>query len=157
MLVFLDLEKTVIKSWDEPFILWNNVDKIKDLLKEVQVELGLMSWAVWDARDLEIFNRTMRPGIEEALGIKFNDRLVWSMDDWANNVFRFHNKKVSRADLFDMFGKQEVLFVLSGCFPEFNGKNVLLVDDAVEHNRSVLSVKNNCTVTIKNVLQLPDE
>lgn len=154
MIVLLDLEKTVIESWDEPFILWNNVDKIKHLLEEVQVKLGLMSWAVWDAKDKEIFNRTMRPGIEEALGLKFDDSLVWSMDDWAENVFKFHNKKVSRADLFDMFGKQEVLFVLSSCLPAFNGKNVLLLDDAVEHDRSFISHKNNCSVTIKNVLEL---
>jgi hypothetical protein len=151
MLVFLDLEETVLDNWDDANMLMGNVRWLQKRLALVNCTLGLMSWAVWDEKDKTKFNSEMRPMLEEALGMPFDNRFVWSMDEWAEQVFKHHGKKVSRQDLFDLMGKQEVLFVLSRCHPDFKDNNLLLVDDAVEHDLSCLSVKNNCTVTMKNV------
>jgi len=113
--------------------------------------LGLMSWAVWNDDDKKVFNEKLRPAIEEALGMTFADELVWSMDDWSWHINRSTGKRVSRDDLFDMFGKQEVLFVLSRHSHNFNRQKVFLVDDAVEHGLEWFSPENECSVEILNI------
>ena len=60
-------------------------------------------------------------------------------------------KKLSRDDLFDCFGKQEVLFLASRFVPAFKDQFVMLVDDVVEDGLQWSSPQNNCTVTMENV------
>ena len=132
------------------------MDNVKaELSLHDDVTLGLMSWAVWGDRDKEVFNRTMRPELEEALGMDFDDRVVWSMDDWAAELLQFHRKKLSRQDLFDMFGKQEVLFTLSRSHPLFHKRNVVLFDDMVEHGLHWSSEVNKCQVKMLNIKAMP--
>ena len=55
MILFLDLEDTIIESWNDPFLI--NVEKIKEWLKcHSFKEIRLFSFAVHDNRDITIFN-----------------------------------------------------------------------------------------------------
>lgn len=154
MLVFLDLEETVIDNWENGWLLPAKIAIIKEMLSEVTPTIGLMSWAVWDDKDKEKFNETLRPELENALGFKFDDRFLWSMNDWADQLFKFHGKVFSRQDLFDCFGKHEVLFMVSRCHPEFKGKRVALFDDTVEHCLNWNSQNNQCSVVMQNINEL---
>lgn len=150
-ILFLDLEETVINEWcRHPVFLRNNINKIKDMFfsRGENLALGIMSWAMWNDEDKAIFNAEIRPTLEDLLGMKFSDEFVWSMDDWARKLLIFNKKKISREDLFDIFGKEEVLFMLSKTCTDFTGKNIFLVDDAVQDGLQFQSFENKCIGTI---------
>ena len=160
--VFLDLEETLLDTWQDGNLLEVGLHRTRELLKRVRstdnrVRVGLMSWAVWDQKDKDDFNSRFRPFLEAELRTNFDDRLVWSMDNWAERVFKFGKKKLDRQDLFDMFQKEEVLFKLARCAdPEFRNTAVFLVDDRVSHGLIVRVPEHECSVQLLNVNQLAD-
>lgn len=151
MIIFLDLEETLIDNWENGWLLPGKIKTIRGLRAPFDAKVGLMSWAVWDEKDKAKFNSELRPELEKALGMKFSDEFVWSMDDWAKQLFEFRGKKISREDLFDIFGKHEILFMVSRCHPAFKGHKVILFDDVVEDNLSWHSKMNDCEVLIYNI------
>lgn len=156
MFVFLDLEETLVDDWNSGLFMPRHMDCVKEFLaNRPGARVGLMSWAVWDERDKERFRKEFQPDLERNLNCTFE--LVWSMDDWAEELFKHSKKRLSRDDLFDMFGKHEVLFMLCRTHPLFRGEDVFLVDDAVEHNLSVKSVANLSLLTFLNVNALLQE
>lgn len=154
VIIFLDLEETLIDNWENGWLLPEKVNAIRAMCAPFNAKVGLMSWAVWDESDKVKFNTNLRLELEEALGAKFSDDFVWSMDDWAKQLLEFQGKSVSRKDLFDIFGKHEVLFMVSRCHPAFKGHNVILFDDAVEDNLSWHSKANDCKVLICNINEI---
>lgn len=153
MIVFLDLEETVIDEWGSDLLLPANIEAIRRLLQGNPVHLGLMSWAVWEnERDKLKFTHDIQPYVEEALGFKFHPDLTWSMDDWAGEVFKHTGLTLDRKeDMFDMFKKEEVLFKLARHHPLFRGEMVILVDDAVEHDMTLRVPSRDCTVKFLNI------
>lgn len=157
MLIFLDLEETVIDDWENAFLLPHNIDKIKrNFVNDWNKSnvFGLMSWAVQNEDDKAKFNKQIRDRLEINLGVKFNDNFVWSMDDWARQLFLCTGKLIDKTDIFEMFGKQELLFLLSRKHLHFKDQNVLLIDDRVEHDLSWQSVENNSFVRIVDIVKL---
>lgn len=152
-IIFLDLELTVIHSWEDPVVLMHNIERMREGIP-ANAEIGLMSWAVWNNKDKDKFNNTLRSEIEEALGHKFSDKFVWSMDDWCAELAKNSVKKLNREDLFDCFSKHEVLFMMSRCHPEFRNSNVVLIDDTVEHMLSWHSRSMNCHCITVNVAEI---
>lgn len=155
-LVFLDLEETLIDSWDEGNTLLFNVEKVKSLLTNVgasTVTLGLMSWAVWDSKDKFTFNEKFRKPLEDALGFQFDTNFVWSMEDWQHEASKATGKFLTKEDLFDVCGKQELLFLMRNC-KKFTNKHVHLVDDKVDHRLSFHSATNNCVVQFHDVTKM---
>lgn len=68
-IVFLDLEQTIIASWDDPYLC--NVSKIRDFLEKLKVkEIGIFSFAIYNDTDVAIFWRDIAPIIERALDVK---------------------------------------------------------------------------------------
>lgn len=156
MILFLDLEETLIDLWETRNTLVSNVERIREeflLTREAPPVLGLMSWAVWNDQDKSIFNDELRKPLEDSLGMTFADEFVFSMDDWARQLERCTRKKMARGDLFSLFGKQEVLFSMSRHSHLFHNQKVVLVDDAVEHRLSWFSPQNNCAVEILNITE----
>lgn len=171
--VFLDLEETVINNWEDQQFLLSNIDKIEEKLNGrtlrfpplkaggetiespaapiINLRLGLMSWAVWDEKDKQSFNKNIRPHLETMLRRRFDDSVVWSMDDWADQLLKYRHKKVDRADLFDLLNKPEVLFMLMNKHPEFKNSFVFLIDDAFEHQMHARSFDWKCSVEINNI------
>jgi hypothetical protein len=153
MLILLDLEETVIEDWSNMSLMPRECMAIRSFLRTCHpgATIGLMSWAVWHDKDKALFNKHLRDELEAVLEVKFSDEWLLSMDDWAKMLFHHCKKKLSRDDLFDCFGKQEVLFLASRFVPAFKDQFVLLVDDVVEHGLHWESPQNNCTVTMENV------
>lgn len=153
MLILLDLEETVIEDWSNMSLMPRECMAIRNWLKTCHpgATIGLMSWAVWNDEDKALFNKHLRDELEAVLEVQFSDEWVLSMDDWSDMLFKHCKKKLSRDDLFDCFGKQEVLFLASRFVPAFKDQFVLLIDDVVEHGLHWESPQNNCTVTMENV------
>lgn len=141
ILLLLDLEETVIDNWHTARLLPENIETIKECFGDCPdtLHVGLMSWAVWDAKDLETFNTDIRPRLEEQLGMKFSDDWVFSMDDWAEFTFWATGKRISRDDFFDMFNKEHVLFALRNC--ERMPNITFLVDDTVTHMGQIVNTE----------------
>lgn len=156
MLVFLDLEETLVDNWDNMFLLLPKVDLVRDLLAQKRtqhetVRVGLMSWAVWDDKDKAKFNKDLRDFLEKNLNCTFDSDLVWSMDDWCKEVLKCTGKKVDRADVFDLFNKEVILGELCRKHPLFVNETVLFVDDTATHNMSVLVPHRNCVLKCLNI------
>lgn len=170
--VFLDLEDTVIKEWSSnPTFLIENLRKIDVFLNGRDIhfkasnytspatpmqnlKLGLMSWAVWNSDDKEMFNQELRPVLELNLKRKFDEDLIWSMDDWANELLKCSGKKLSREDLFDIFGKPEMLTNLARKHERFRNSTIFLIDDAYEHQMTFRSPANRCHVEFQNIYKM---
>jgi hypothetical protein len=65
-LFFLDLEETVIRSFDNPRLV--NIEKVKKFLhNHGATELHIFSYAIHSEADRTIFNRDIKPRLEEIL------------------------------------------------------------------------------------------
>lgn len=66
---FLDLEETVITSWDDPVLM--NVSKLREFFSERHIsEIHIFSFAVSHDRDRDQFKREMQEMLEQALDVK---------------------------------------------------------------------------------------
>ena len=145
MLVLADLEETLIKDWTDPVFLPARLEIIKNhLANNPHAQLGLMSWAVWDSRDLDVFNRTLRTELEEQLGHRFSEQWMLSMDGWAQEMMIHGRKHVHRDEMFDLFGKEDVFLMMARRHPEWLGQEIFLFDDAVP--QSTFSLASRGTV-----------
>lgn len=161
-IVLLDLEETLIKSWDEPVWIPTGDNVTKFLHGEwtgdptpFQGRMGLMSWAVWDEGDKRKFNEELRPELEERLRFKFSDELVFSMEDWASMVLEASGLKLERSDLFDMCKKEDVLFKLRK-HKLFHHTSTWLLDDAVAKFDIIQNIDNRSKFFIRNIKSLFD-
>lgn len=157
--VFLDLEETLIDNWYDFNLLPDLCAKVdryihgkafySDPTTLPRLHVGLMSWAVYDDRDKQMF-MNVKHHIEEKIGYKFDDNFVWSMDDWAKLVYMHRGLKLDRADMFELFSKREVLMALANHEVFFNSF-VTLIDDRVEHQFLIQSRANRCSITLNNI------
>jgi hypothetical protein len=162
-ILLLDLEGTLIESWNEPDWIPNG-DKVCKFLtgswlgepSGYKGRIGLMSWAVENEQDKQKFNKFLRPIIEEQFHeFKFDDELVLSMQDWAALVFEATKCKVSIDDLFDVCKKEDVLFKLRK-HPMFHHACVTLLDDAVAKSEYIECQDNKSKFIIRNIGNLFD-
>lgn len=131
MLVLVDLEETLIKSWQEPHLLPGRATMVKDfLIAHPGAQMGLMSWAVYHDRDMQVFCEDMQPMLETFLEHTFSRRWTLPLDRWGQELFGCTGKRLPREELFDVFGKVDVLLALARHHPEWVGQEVVLFDDA---------------------------
>lgn len=133
-IVLLDLEQTVIDDWEHMNALPENITKIRWAIRRTDCKLGLMSWAVWNEVDKETFKFRLQGPLEEMLGMKFSEELIFSMHDFSDIILKRKHKWVTRDDMFDLYGKEECLLQLLRL--EHFGPNarITLIDDVVDHN-----------------------
>ena len=158
MIVFLDLEETVIDEWGQWNYLPRNIIAIARFLKNhPDCRLGLMSWAVWNDADKNKFSDMLLGDLTQMLDKQFDPSLVWSMDEWADELFKDTGLRVVRQDLYDCFGKPEVLFRLARKHPLFAGQEVVLIDDAYPHEMTITVPTTECTVKFLDIRKLVKE
>ncbi len=59
--LFLDLEKTIIHSWDDPIII--NEERITDIIRRINPnKIGVYSYAIYSQKDLETFQNLIQEG-----------------------------------------------------------------------------------------------
>ena len=133
MLVLADLEETLIESWHEPSFLPSRAAMVRDFLQtHPQAQLGLMSWAVYHDEDMATFKRTLQDDIERLLGHAFTPRWTLHLDGWGQELFACTRKRLPREELFDVFGKPDVLLALARHHPEWVNEDIVLFDDAFD-------------------------
>lgn len=147
--LLLDLESTLIPVWTDFTPIPENIEKIKTYANKFQPDLvGLFSWAMWDQRDVEIWERN-KHWCEDALG--FNITQSNTILDFISAI-KMHcgPSHMDNMDFFDFYNKETCLFnlMLNG-WNEFN--EVVLFDDAVkpcevyfERTSSSLKIINIC-------------
>lgn len=137
LFIFLDLEQTLIDSWETMDFLFNRASIIKnaiDLMGEMapdkEIVLGLMSWAVWNQGDLEKFNKMLRKPLEDFFERPIS--IAWTMEDWfAASVNAGSRINSNKDDFFEAFTKEDVLFKMRN-HAMFKDQALVLFDDAVE-------------------------
>lgn len=133
-ILFLDLEATVIESWEVPVL--DNIEKIKQILRELNPhKIGIFSFAIWSDEDLDTFNRTIRSNIERELGISISDDLIptkrsvhLKIKEDGKEVF-FAKRAMSFDDFVELWSKDRAF--IDWCRASFTNKRIVLLDDIV--------------------------
>lgn len=69
---YLDLEATVIDSWDNPVLV--NMQKVRNFIERYGVkEVNIFSFAIHNELDRQEFLKHMKPLLESTFNIKVND------------------------------------------------------------------------------------
>lgn len=110
--LFLDLEDTIIEpvwsGWHCSHLI--NVEKIKAFIDSWKPDhVHLFSFALWDQHQLALFQNSLKPLIEQHLGIKFT--WEWTVDGdiipLCCKELHLHEEKVSFSDMTEFWSKQE--------------------------------------------------
>jgi len=142
MNIFLDLEDTIIESWDNPIFLEEKISFIKKQIRTLlldNIELSgdinfiLFSMAVDNERSKKIFEERLKNKIEDIFKIEFKEIFVFSRKNI--NVLLNECLSVQFLDtdfLPDIFlrNEKEELFELI-CMSRFKGSFNVLFDDTV--------------------------
>jgi len=153
-LVLLDLEQTVIDSWENRVFLMHNLEAIKSSgILTPDTTVGLMSWAIWDYNDSRIVIDELIPPLEEVLDIQIDRSLPMSMEEYAADILSYRKLRLSAEDMFDMFKKEEVLLSLARFCPKFSDLEIILIDDVADHNLTFNVPSTKATVRFINIKQ----
>lgn len=140
MILFFDLEETLITDFDNPQII--NVQKVKDFLKTWDIsKVNIFSFAIWDKQDRDYFNSVIKPMLEDAFGFKVNE--VPTMDEITEYLKKKWTAIQGRDDLFDFFDKERAFIDFSRI--KFPYNDTMLVDDRVSN----ITVKNGLVTGTK--------
>lgn len=147
--VFLDLEETIIDSWHSGLLV--NVQVLRDFLEKNNVtEVGIFSFAVYNDRDLEIFNRDHKPFIERALNVTITSCVtveqMMKKDTAFTGIF-FDNV----SDFISVRGKKDAFINFVNGNVKFD--KAMLIDDVVP-NMTVRFNDLNKEIELVNVLKL---
>ncbi|MBP7284948.1 MAG: hypothetical protein KBA66_25400 [Leptospiraceae bacterium] len=140
--LFLDLEKTIIHSWDDPILI--NEERIINIIRSVNPsKIGIYSFAIYNKQDLDIFQKTILFALEGALHINIQTDLIFTVEEIADTVLK--TKKSDVRNFIQVYGKQR-------SFTEFIKEkykegNFVLIDDLVE-NKEIS--ENNIRIQLIN-------
>lgn len=130
MKIFLDLEETIIESWQNPLLM--NVQKLREWIDERRNfidSVGVFSFAIWNETDrTEFVVSGMQEDIERALGIKITE--ILTVPQICKEVFWKSGTVMSVNEFITIWGKQRAfidwsLLTQSG--------HVVLIDDVVQN------------------------
>lgn len=131
--MFLDLEQTLIESWDKPYLI--HIKQVEDLIKSYKnlsnVSFHIFSYAIWDEYDKTIFECEMKQRIEDQYGITISTWLsVQEMQKICGDYLRIC---MDQGDFFG-FMKKEIAFPII-CNSQFRDTNCILLDDVVRASK----------------------
>jgi hypothetical protein len=110
MKVFIDLESTVIDTWDSMNLYGAGIRQIKNFLDfsvdEID-ELFIFSYAVYDIDDQIFFKKHIKPLLEEVFKVKVNMPLT--IKEYMVIANGCLGLKMSQEDFFD-FMKKDIFF-----------------------------------------------
>jgi len=143
-ILYIDLEETIIRSWDQPFLI--NTDRIKRFVdKHCFKEVSIFSFAIWNNIDREHFENHIKNEIENCLNISVNN--VPTKEEILSIVRRLNRIEIDSLELSTMWGKERSFedYILSTMNESVR---VTLIDDAVQ-NKIVLC--DNVRIKFVNV------
>lgn len=137
--IFLDLEDTIIKLWDDPQLV--NVQAINSFLTMLahdrpRVEtISIFSFAIWDDKDRAAFvDRHIKSTVEQALNVTVDEwpsveQMQQIIEKWSG--FKFFD----RMDFMQLHGKHDAFIKM--CIAREQNVHCILIDDAVPHRTVV--------------------
>lgn len=147
--VFLDLEDTIISNWFSPEL--KNFHAVKTFLKEHQItNVWIFSFAIWDARDADIFDRKMKSWLEREYEIEIDG--VVTVDEMEKTILWKQGMEFTTSEFLSVWGKQRAFhdyITLTQPEGEF-----LLIDDMVQSSTTTI-LKSKQTIDFLNVLEIP--
>lgn len=151
-ILFLDLEGTIIKTWENPTII--NSMKISNFIKHNGFEeIGIFSFAIWNQADGEKFLNEMLPLIEKVLTVKITVAHIPTIETLRRDVMNeFNLAKLSKDDFF-CFNNKESAFI-TFCRRNFKDSNCVLLDDMIWDEIHFSVARKNLTVNTINVNSL---
>ena len=129
-LFFLDLEQTIIASWDAPDLI--NVQRIRQfLLRNRADEVRIFSFAIWDENDKRKFDNEIKPVIQRALDLPI---VSWpSVQDMMRADFNHTGVRFEEghevSEFIQLRGKEQGFFNYVCNQYEFD--RAVLIDDVV--------------------------
>lgn len=146
-LLLIDLEETLIKVWNDFYPLEKNCAKIKKFNEVFQAdEVRLCSWAVWNHKDVDVWDR-VKEDFEIELGLKFDDGI--QISEYIELVKQYTKlTQMDTGDFFDFYEKENFLFTLM-TRGWMEGYHVVLFDDVVPS--ADIKLKNS-RLTLINIL-----
>lgn len=149
-IIFFDLEQTLIPDWfeDRQTLLPLMHPDLKEwIFSQFPFTAGLLSFAVWNNKDLTTFNQELRPLIEEHLFFKFDDDLIFTshhVREWINEWNKTPWETAD--DNASTFKKNGIMNIIwKNKFIEDDTHVILLddtIDDMVVSRTSVLQSSN---------------
>jgi hypothetical protein len=146
---FLDLEQTIIDSWEGREII--NVGPIKRWLHANGADsVNIFSFAIWTDEDKQNFDQYIRPRIERYLELPI---LSWpSIEDMMRADFDHtgvhFDRGHERTEFINMRGKKDAFINYVLCKVDF--KRAVLIDDVVQ-DITITHRKNGWTIELWNV------
>lgn len=133
-ILFLDLEDTIIESWDNPVLM--NVEKIREWIESHSFsEIRLFSFAVHCDRDIHIFETQMREAIERVLNIKIHPQ-VFATGNHYKEIGKHFKESITHNELFEVIGKYRSF--IAWCNIHFKENHCVLLDDAFDDETQLL-------------------
>ena len=136
MKLFLDLEETVINSWNDHRLC--NLSGLRRFFKANAVtEVTVFSFAIYDERDKEYFEKHLKSLVEDALAVKV---VAWpSVDDLLKTILWKYGTSFDRVELINVWGKTRAFFDFCRATQE---EDCVLIDDVVQHESWVWHDRN---------------
>lgn len=129
-LFFIDLEQTIIESWDNPALI--NVNKIRSwLIANRATSVSIFSFAIWDDKDKRKFDDELRPRIQSALDLPV---MMWpSVQDMMRADFNHTGVRFEEghavSEFIQLRGKEQGFF--NFVCNRFDFTRAVLIDDVV--------------------------
>lgn len=146
---FFDLEETLITNWHDPVL--TNVQKVKQWIADNGVkQAGVFSWAIWNQKDVDVFNTQLKKWLESVYEIEFTE--VVTKTAAVRTVC--HAKALKYEDDFDLeqvakvFGKHGIF--TEWCLARERDCTCILLDDLVP-DRETFDHAKNLLVKLVNV------
>ena len=148
-LFFIDLEQTIIESWQAPDLI--NVQRIRSWLEvEKADEIRIFSFAIWNEIDKQRFNDEIKTRIEDALGLPV---MSWpSVQDMMKADFRHTGIRFETghevSEFIQLRGKKDAF--MHFVFDQYDFHRAVLIDDVVP-DLTVAHRKKGWSVELWNV------
>ena len=156
-IILLDLEQTLIDDWSTKNAMPENIEAIRLFLAQNSyAKVGVLSFAVWNNKDVSEFQTQLQDALEQALNCSISVDWILTKGD-MRRLLRAHSKwKALNVEDFDDFfmEKDHLLHYLAsrGAWPN---TKVILIDDVVPDTQ--LSVtRHKTTVATINIKSLKD-
>ncbi len=139
-LVFLDLEGTIIDTWENGSI--GNSRVIKSFIDTLDVDcIYIYSFAIHDDNDKNDFKLRFQDKLEDLLDKKIY--YVYSVEEVMKEILKDKKISLEKNQLLQVYGK-DLSFDLF-CNRKFKNKNCYLIDDMVP-NKEIINFDSNNSI-----------
>ena len=150
-IVWLDLEGTIIKSWQD-FLYSGTTINIKEvrswLIARNITEVNIFSAAIYDTRDKTIFLEQMKTDLEECLKVNI---IQWpSIEDLMKSSKKFDFVEYCSVNEYIQLNGKFLSF-LKYCIINGKNQNNILIDDCVA-NWQLIGDNGNTVIETINIL-----